>query len=250
MFSLILHAAPHEEDYVIAELADFGVLGITEEVGALRAFFDDIADRRVLLQRFGQYRPRIEPAEDTDWAQVSRDAWPPIMVGQRFYLVPPWAQDATPPGRLRLEIEPGMACGTGRHPATQLCLEALEKYVRPGCPVLDVGTGSGILAQAALLLGAGRVVGCDVDTDAIAVARARVDVPLFVGSADAVQSCSQDLIVANIDSATVELLGPEFARVRRPASTLILSGFPQADLPKGFSAKQMYQREEWVCLIC
>ncbi len=71
----------------------------------------------------------------------------------------------TPPGRLRLEIYPGMACGTGRHPATQLCLQAIERYVRPGARVLDVGSGSGILSDAARLMGAASVIGCDIDPD-------------------------------------------------------------------------------------
>ena len=73
----------------------------------------------------------------------------PMLAGERFFLVPPWCDDPAPPGRLRLEIYPGMACGTGRHPATQLCLEALERTVRPGMTLVDVGTGSGILSAGA-----------------------------------------------------------------------------------------------------
>src|ERR1700691_2629248 len=97
-------------------------------------------------------------------ARVLRDAWPPLCVGERFYLVAPWhAAVQAPAGRMRLEIYPGMACGTGRHPATQLCLQAIERYVKPGAQVLDVGSGSGILSDAARLLGAGVVIACDVD---------------------------------------------------------------------------------------
>ncbi|HEX6896281.1 MAG TPA: 50S ribosomal protein L11 methyltransferase [Bryobacteraceae bacterium] len=250
MFALILHPAPDQEDFVIAELSDCGVLGITEEPGALRAFFDDAVDAAALRDRFAEYQPRLEQTETVDWAQAARDAWPPLCIGERFYLVAPWSDEETPPGRLRLEIEPGMACGTGRHPATQLCLEALEKYVTARCSVLDVGTGSGILAEAAHLLGAGRVAGCDIDPDAIAFAHPRVGVPLFVGSGDAVQSDSQDIIVANIDSATVERLAPEFSRIRKPGSTLILSGFPQGDLPENVPIRDSLCRDEWVCLIC
>ncbi len=184
-----------------------------------------------------------------DWEQVSRDAWPPLPVGERLYLVTPWSQAATPEGRLRLEIEPGMACGTGRHPATQLCLEALERHLQPGSLVLDVGTGSGILAQAAGLLGA-RAVGCDVDSESIQVACRRPDLALFTGSADAVRSASVDLVVANIDSATIERLAGELKRVGKPGATLILSGFPAGDEPQGFLPRKTLRREEWVCLIC
>jgi len=225
-------------------------LGITEEPGGLRAFFGDQAKAPELLERFAHHQPELKPTEAVDWAQTARDAWPPLLIGERFYLVAPWSQDETPAGRLHLEIEPGMACGTGRHPATQLCLEALERHVRQGDSVLDVGTGSGILAQAAKLLGAGRVVGCDIDAEAIAFTRPRAHVPLFVGSVEAVRAQSQDLIVANIDAATVELLRPELERVRKSDGTLILSGFPEWDVSQGFHPRETRHREEWVCLVC
>ncbi len=250
MFSLLLHASPEQEDYLAAELSECGVLGITEEAGGLRAFFGDAVEAHELMERFTRYRPEFEPTDAVDWEQVSRDAWPPLPIGERFYLVAPWSREETPAGRLRLEIEPGMACGTGRHPATQLCLEALERQVREGDSVLDIGTGSGILAEAARLLGAGRVVGCDIDAEAIVFTRGRARVPLFVGSVDAVRERSQDLIVANIDAATVELLRPELERVRKSGSRLILSGFPKWDLPEGFRARERLYREEWACVLC
>ena len=107
-----------------------------------------------------------------------------------------------------------MACGTGRHPATQLCLQAIERYVKPGARVLDVGSGSGILSDAARLVGAGCVIGCDVDPDAVRIARERVHVPMFVGSVDAVRAEWADVIVTNIDAATLERIAPELERVR------------------------------------
>jgi ribosomal protein L11 methyltransferase len=250
VFSLRLRCLPQDEDYLIAELAECGVAGITEELGGLRAFFEEEAGADALLERFARYGPVLDQVAPVDWEQATRDAWPPLRIGERFYLVAPWSEDETPEGRLRLEIEPGMACGTGRHPATQLCLEALEKQVRPGVSVLDVGTGSGILALAARLLGAGRVAGCDVDADSVGIARARIGVSLFIGSIDAVRSESQDLIIANIDSTALEALAPELKRVRAPGARLILSGFPEWDVPEGFRPVERLQREEWVCLIC
>jgi ribosomal protein L11 methyltransferase len=176
-------------------------------------------------------------------------------VGERFFLVAPWDEApwdeaTTPPGRLRLEIYPGMACGTGRHPATQLCLQAMERYVKAGARVLDVGSGSGILSAAAGLLGAQYVIGCDIDADAVRVARERVNLPMFVGSVDAVRSHWADVIVANIDSATHERLAAELQRARKPGSTLILSGFPAWDVPEGFSPREILAVEEWRCFIC
>jgi ribosomal protein L11 methyltransferase len=236
---------------LIAELHECGTAGITEEDDGPRAFFEAGEDAVAILKRFAEFSPELREEEPTDWEQATRDAWPPICVGERFYLVAPWdVKAAVPAGRLRLEIYPGMACGTGRHPATQLCLQAIERYVKPGARVLDVGSGSGILSDAARLVGAGSVIGCDIDPDAVYIARERVGVPMFVGSTDAVRSEWADVIVANIDAATLERIAPELQRARKPRSTLILSGFPDWDIPEGVSPKEVLRSEEWRCWIC
>jgi ribosomal protein L11 methyltransferase len=251
LFSILLHPAPHLEDLLIAELYESGTTGITEEDAGLRAFFDSGADAGSIVARFAEFLPEIREEAPADWEQITRDAWPPIEVGERFFLVAPWNDAAaTPSGRLRLEIYPGMACGTGRHPATQLCLRAIEQTVRPGARVLDVGSGSGILSDAARLMGASRVIACDIDPDAVRIAVERVRVPMFVGSADAVRSGWADVVIANIDAATLERIAPELERVRKPESSLILSGFPEWDLPEGFSPNQILEQDEWRCFIC
>jgi ribosomal protein L11 methyltransferase len=236
---------------LIAELQECGTAGITEEDAGLRAFFNSDCAPVSLLQRFAEFSPELRQEQPTDWERVTREAWPPLCVGQRFYLVAPWDHAApTPPGRLRLEIYPGMACGTGRHPATQLCLRAIERYVNPGAHVLDVGSGSGILSAAAGLMKAGCVIGCDTDAGAVQIARERVNVPVFVGSCDALRSEWADVIVANIDAATIERIAPELERVRKTDSKLILSGFPESEMPEGFSPKEVLRLEEWRCFIC
>jgi len=251
LFSLLLHPSPEREDFLIAELQECGTAGISEEDGGLRAFFEGGEDAAELARRFSEFAPELREEQTTDWERITRDAWPPLRVGERFYLVAPWDSAlATPAGRLRLEIYPGMACGTGRHPATQLCLQAMERYVQPGGRVLDVGSGSGILSEAARLLGAGLVLGCDVDPSAVRIARERVSVPMFVGSVDAVRSEWADVIVANIDAATLQGIAPELARVRSPNSTLILSGFPEWDVPEGILPKEILRLEEWRCFVC
>jgi len=250
VFSLLLACSPAQEDALIAELHDAGTAGIAEEPGALRAFFADDASIAALLARFEAFAPEFRNEPDIDWERKARDAWPPLPVGERFFLAPSWNTDPTPAGRLRLEIHPGMACGTGWHPCTQLCLEALERTVQPGMAVLDVGSGSGILSDAARLLGAGRVFACDIDFAALQAAREHVSVPMFAGSANAVRSNTADLIAANITSAAAEELLPEFERVRRHGSAVIVSGFTEDDLPEGFHTRQLLLRDGWACLIC
>ena len=249
VFSILLKPRPELEERVIAELSECRTTGIVEEDAGIRAFFETTADRGELLRRFRDYAPELREEKLVDWEQATRDAWPPMLAGDRFFLAPPWCVEPTPAGRLRLPIYPGMACGTGRHPATQLALQAIEKYVRPGDHVVDVGTGSGILAAAAMLVGAGKVVACDIDPEAVAVARERLDTPVFVGSASAIRSGWADAVIANIDSAAIEELAGEFERIRRPGGTLILTGFPEWDVPEGFSAREILRRDEWVCVV-
>ena len=159
MYSLTLECAVEEAEFASAELYGHGTEGINEEDLAggklrLRAFFLVPFD----ASEFAKYSPKWEEEPDRDWRKEMEGHWPSIVVG-RFFVVAPWSEDETPEGLLRLSVHPGLAFGTGRDTTTQLCLDALEEMVTPGMEVLDVGTGSGILAEAAYLLGARRVAG-------------------------------------------------------------------------------------------
>jgi len=219
MFSLEIQCEPGERDLLIADLWEQGSAGISElDEGRLRAFFEDSADRDALLRRFPTATARTE--ETRDWVQSARDLLQPMAVGARFFLVPEWRDDPTPPGRFRITVNPGMAFGTGVHETTRLCLEALEDFLSPGMTVLDVGAGSGILARAARLLGAARVYSCDIDPVAVGIAGEG-----FVGSADAVRTGIADLTVANISPEAIIQLAPDLLRSLAPGGVLLASGF-------------------------
>ena len=219
MVSVRLEIEPQRHDELIAELWEAGTLGIVEGDGWVEAFFEDAE----VAARFGD--PVATP--ETDWVQATEDAWPPVLAGEKFFVVAPWRKEPTPPGRFRLEINPGMQCGTGQHPCTRLCLAAMERVVRPGDRVLDVGTGSGILSRAARMLGAGLVVACDIDAQAVR------DGPFFIGSVDAVRGGAFDVVVANISEIVIGELKPEFERV---AARRVLSGFQDA-------------HGDWTCVV-
>jgi ribosomal protein L11 methyltransferase len=223
MFSLEISCAPEHLDLLIADLWEQGCAGITElDGGAVRAFFEDGLEREKLLARYPEAIVRAE--EEHDWVSEARELLQPMAVGERFFLVPEWRDDLAPEGRFRITVNPGMAFGTGVHETTQLALEALEKYLRPGITVLDVGTGSGILAEAAELLGAGPVFACDLDADAVGIAKGRV-ARCFVGSAPAMRPGVVDLVTANISPEAIIELASELMRCLRPGGILLASGF-------------------------
>ncbi len=227
MFALALDCAPWEADFLIAELWEAGCRGITELPDGLQAFFDE--EDAALLERFALNRPSLKPVEVRDWIQISQAAWEPFTVGERFFLVPEWRTDPAPEGRVRIPINPGLACGTGFHEATQLCLEAIEAS-SPFDTLLDVGTGSGILSVAASLLGARRVIACDDDPVAAGIARANfaaasAEVLLFIGSASSVQPATASGIVCNISAAAASRMAPALLRALRPGGIVFVSGF-------------------------
>jgi ribosomal protein L11 methylase PrmA len=207
------------DELLTLRLWEAGTLGVTEGDGYVDAFFEDAET----ASRFGV----PEDVIDVDWVARTEESFPPVPVGEKFFVAAPWRTEPTPPGRIRLVINPGAQCGTGYHRCTQLCLEAMEKLVRPGDSVLDVGSGSGILSLAARLLGAGRVVSCDIDPDACGPES------FFIGSIDAVRSDAFDVVVANINE---EVMGPMRADFERVARVRILSGFQNDD-------------GEWTCMI-
>jgi ribosomal protein L11 methyltransferase len=252
-WSVTLTVPSADRDIVIAELWAAGTTGITEDEQWLRAFFDETTDSAAILTQFAAYEPRLECEEERDWVRYAQSLWQPIPVGRRLWLAPDWIEDPAPEGRLRLNMRPGLACGSGWHPATQLCLEAMEIVITRAASVIDVGTGSGILADAARLLGAAFVAGCDIDHEATRTARANLpDISFFTGSVRSVRQAAFHVAVANLNEATLRTLAPDLRRIATDA--VIVSGFREEEQEAvarhlGGAVVRSLELEGWACLI-
>jgi ribosomal protein L11 methyltransferase len=170
-------------------------------------------------------------ARDIEWRRAWREAAQPVVIG-RVAVLPTWWKRAPGAGYAIVRIDPQMAFGSGEHPTTQLCLAALDRLVRPGASVIDVGTGSGILAIAAVRLGARRVTAIDNDPVAVQTARRNVLVNrvrgrVAVRAADGLASArgSADIIVANLTAPTLPPVMMLARRCLRPRGVFVASGF-------------------------
>lgn len=139
--------------------------------------YNTLARVRMALSRVKQEHPEygrllltMENMEDTDWENNWKQFYKPMEIGDRLIVIPEWESAGVPEGRVALRLNPGLTFGTGSHATTRLCLTALEKHVRGGETVLDLGCGSGILSIAALLLGADHAAACDIDEKCMDVA--------------------------------------------------------------------------------
>lgn len=237
-------------DRLSSELWEAGTLGIREI---------DEGDGVALIATFENPQPGgWKEDESIDWIAEMQRAWTGRTVGERIFLAPPWSDEATPQNRFRLIHNPSLASGTGEHPCTQLALIALEEAVRPGSRVVDVGTGSGILAIAALLLGAAWAVGLDPDETALEVARANhrlngLIAKVVTGSVECLADSCADITIANISATVLLSLGDELLRITAAGGRLILTGFTEPELAaieQNFPAagSRIFRSGEWSCV--
>ncbi len=173
--------------------------------------------------------------KEDDWANNWKKYFKPCPIGEKLLIVPSWETENVEPelskNRKSIIIDPGMAFGSGQHETTRLCMELIEKHTKPGVSVLDVGTGSGILAISALLLGAGHATGIDIDALSVKVAAENaalngVDENFTPKHGDLAKDVdgSFDLITANIVADIVIALTPDAVKLLKDDGTYIMSG--------------------------
>jgi ribosomal protein L11 methyltransferase len=239
--------------------------GLLELRGYLSITPDSQSTRRKIeegLWYLGRIQPLPEPifevVQEQNWAEAWKQHYRPVLIGQRLLVLPAWLENPHP-DRIPILLDPGMAFGTGTHPTTKLSLEALEKHVRPGSRVLDLGTGSGILAIAAAKLGADAVLGLDIDPVAVESAKANLlrndvgdVVSVDVGSIrDCPARASFDLIVANIlTPILLQLLEQGLDDLVPSGGKLILSGIldhQAEDVKRAYQSHELKVIQELAC---
>jgi ribosomal protein L11 methyltransferase len=200
---------------------------------------------------------RVEMLEDNDWVRLTQSQFEPIRISERLWIVPTW-HTPTDPNAINIVLDPGLAFGTGSHPTTRLCLRWLDSHIRGGETVLDYGCGSGILAIAALKLGAGKTLGVDVDAQAVQAsydnaAANQVDAQFYLP--DNAPDLHSDVVVANILTNPLRALAPLLANAAKPGGRIVLSGIlaEQADeveqiYSAWFDFAPAQQEDGWVCL--
>jgi ribosomal protein L11 methyltransferase len=169
---------------------------------------------------------QTEKIEEQDWVRLTQSQFEPIRISDRLWITPTW-HEAPMPNAINLQLDPGLAFGTGSHPTTRLCLQWLDSHLAPGESVLDYGCGSGILAIAALKLGAGATVGIDIDAQAIRASRDNATqngVSAMFCLPDATPDIKVDVLLANILANPLRMLGSMLANHVKTGGRIVLSG--------------------------
>ncbi len=217
----------------------------TEVTGLFAQGTDAAPIVSALRQQLGDSIPLAEVRlEDKDWIRAWMDQFKPMRFGKRLWICPSWHQ-VPDPKAVTVMLDPGLAFGTGTHPTTALCLEWLDSQDLTGKKVLDYGCGSGILAVAALKLGAHSALGIDIDEQAISASRDnarrnQVDERLQLSLGADERTCPSDLTVANILAGPLAELEPQIAKLTKKGAPLALSGILCAQAPEVIAA---YQRD-------
>lgn len=266
------------KDAVVGELSEQGAAGVWEAeepspgITRLVVYFSQGVDVPQvvgccsrLFERSNSPAPSVQhaPVQERDWTEEWKKSYRSFPIGQTFFVIPSWSESRCPEDRLPIHIDPGQAFGTGTHETTQLTLEALERWVEPRHVVLDLGTGSGILAIASRMLGAKTVLACDVDPVAAQVAyenigrNAEPDVWTVCGTVEAMAAASVDLLLCNLTADLIVSNFPEIHRAVRPSGIAILSGILNEQREEirdlmdtfGYVVHEEKTRGEWLALV-
>ena len=253
-------------ELVPATLSDYRITAIDETThpGAWHVVFTTPADRdaaaTALTRQFPDAVVRAVDVPDEDWVTRSQAALTAVQIGG-IIVAPPWDVPGTVPfGQCLVVIRPSMGFGTGHHATTRLCLSALQRVPVEGRAVIDVGTGSGLLAIAAGRLGAARVVAIDNDPDAIHAAEENLelnrgaDITLRVDDLRAGIPGRFDLVLANLTAGLLRATASRLRDQTAPCGRVILSGFMRGDEAdvvaafEGFAVRNRMEEEEWLCV--
>lgn len=277
----ICHTTPDKADALSEALSECGAAAVTFEDDAdqpiyepdlgetplwaetrLTALFDAETEQQTVLSMLGSMLPevpkfRVEAVEDKDWEREWMENFHPIQFGDKLWIVPSWHQ-APDANAVNILLDPGLAFGTGTHATTALCLNWLDQADLKGKYVIDYGCGSGILAIAAALLGAERVIGVDTDPQALEATRANAERNGVKIEAYLPGECPDlpcDLLVANILAGPLQTLAPRFANLCKPGAGLVLSGILQTQADEvsaaynsWFDMQPAVAREDWIRL--
>ena len=244
-------------EFFEAALTDYHITAITEGDEVWRVFFHDAEERdraaSELRAAFDGLSLESVDVPDEDWAARSQASLRAVHVG-RVIVAPPWDAPVT------VIVQPSMGFGTGHHATTRLCLAAMQQLDLRGKTVIDVGTGSGVLAIAGSLLGAANVIGIDDDADAVSAAREnlgrnpRARVTLQVGDLKEAAPANADVVLANLTGALLVSAADRLKQLTDSGGRLILSGFmahEERDVLQAFAplaVEHRAQEEEWLCV--
>ena len=257
------------------ELMDQSVIDAMPEDVQVKAWFDEESLKKVigpLRERLsllsapdmGTLQVSMQGVKEEDWAENWKQYYKPFRIGRHMVIKPTWEPWDAQPGDLIIEIDPGMAFGTGTHETTAMCVSLIEKYYQGGT-LLDVGTGSGILAIAAARLGAKVIVAVDIDPDAVRVAKENVahnglENAIDVRKGDLLQGLSQqfDFAAANILAPAICMLAAPLRKHLRPGARFICSGIiaeaegdvNAALLNAGYIIDEVRHQGDWVAFAC